>query len=629
MLENRSLDNVLGYLYEHGEETKTIGEVPDNFQENVFEGLHTGEYFNEKTPGGEKVFVSRIIRREKDFQVIPSVDPHEEFSYVMDQIAPSDKTPMAGFLSNFSTVSGAIPEQIMKCYSPNSLPIINWLAKNFAVSDAYFSSIPSQTNSNRAFSITGNSIGYWSHLSNNEKGARVNNEWSTDLTGNDGFDPFQFTEPTFFSLMPDKDWRIYYSHLWPDATVTIPIWGRKEFYPGNFAFTQDLFTDLTHKPKDNFQPLAQFYSDLENGSLPKVSYVEPAWLTNGTKDYFKISGHNGTSYHPPADVAPGEQFLFELYNKLIKSPKWEETLLIINFDEHGGTYDHITPGTATAPWEGNDGTPVPTHKENEFNFKQFGVRVPLILVSPWIDEKVVIRSPDKNYPFDHTSVIASILEWLGISRESWQLGSRTVKAKTFWEALNLSKARTNIPVMPPPLPNQSENMEFPPSDLQLMIAKRILSKSRRNLNYPQDKFQKLMNEHFKDFKTAKDMNNATQHILDLIAKKSDSNIGFSLESTLNNLGLAYNETLFNAIKKYLGPSIYDKDASLVACSDPKELNWIKTNFLISKLGMKESPTLDNLIHEVCASLGKSNRHKNRIVFYYLLVVRLEKESVFI
>lgn len=97
---------------------------------------------------------------------------------------------------------------------------------------------------------------------------------------------------------------------------------------------------------------------------------------------------------------------------------------------------------------------------------------------------------------------------------------------------------------------------------------------------------------------------------------------------LESLGIHYHDEIYHAITKHLGPSIHDRDASLVACSDPKELETIKTNFLMGKLGLPDGPELDNAIEQVCGALGKSNNKKHRATFYYLLVAILGKEDVF-
>ncbi len=88
------------------------------------------------------------------------------------------------------------------------------------------------------------------------------------------------------------------------------------------------------------------------------------------------------------------------------------------------------------------------------------------------------------------------------------------------------------------------------------------------------------------------------------------------------------EDLLRAVAKSCGPSIYKADASKVACSDKKELEKIRQNFLIKKLGLSDENPLDEAIKEVCAAFGSANRNKYRVVFYYLLVERFSKQAVF-
>jgi hypothetical protein len=98
---------------------------------------------------------------------------------------------------------------------------------------------------------------------------------------------------------------------------------------------------------------------------------------------------------------------------------------------------------------------------------------------------------------------------------------------------------------------------------------------------------------------------------------------------MDEMGISYHEELYHQIVNHLGPSIHNRDASLVACSDPEEVKTIKNNFLMGKLGLEDSPALDKAIEEVCGHLGDSNRNKHRATFYYLLVAILRKEDVFI
>jgi hypothetical protein len=100
-------------------------------------------------------------------------------------------------------------------------------------------------------------------------------------------------------------------------------------------------------------------------------------------------------------------------------------------------------------------------------------------------------------------------------------------------------------------------------------------------------------------------------------------------SELNEMGFTHHPELYHAIAKHLGPSIHNEDSSLVACGQPKEMETIKNEFLIGKLGLEDSPALDASIQQVCGALGGSNSNKHRASFYYLLVAILQKEHVFI
>lgn len=89
-----------------------------------------------------------------------------------------------------------------------------------------------------------------------------------------------------------------------------------------------------------------------------------------------------------------------------------------------------------------------------------------------------------------------------------------------------------------------------------------------------------------------------------------------------------NTELLEAVTKGLGPSIYKRDAETVSGSDPKELETVKQNFLIKKLGLEDSPELDEKIAEVMERIGTSERNKYRAVVYYMLVKKFDKESVY-
>jgi hypothetical protein len=100
------------------------------------------------------------------------------------------------------------------------------------------------------------------------------------------------------------------------------------------------------------------------------------------------------------------------------------------------------------------------------------------------------------------------------------------------------------------------------------------------------------------------------------------------QSELSKLGITLNSDLLTAVAKGLGPSLYNADASKVSCSDDDEIARVKKNFLIGKLGLEDSPALDEAIQGVCEQLGTSNRNKYRAIFYTLLVVNLGQEAFY-
>ncbi len=100
------------------------------------------------------------------------------------------------------------------------------------------------------------------------------------------------------------------------------------------------------------------------------------------------------------------------------------------------------------------------------------------------------------------------------------------------------------------------------------------------------------------------------------------------KAEFKKLNISFNEDLLTKVAKGLGPSIYNKDAATLAGSDQKEIDTIKNNFLIKKLGLTEKDGLDASIDVIVEQLGRSNRNKYRAIFYYLLVEKYKKQSVY-
>jgi phospholipase C len=148
--------------------------------------------------------------------------------------------------------------------------------------------------------------------------------------------------------------------------------------------------------------------------------------------------------HPPHDVSKGEQFLFQVWKSVSESPAWNSILLIITYDEHGGCYDHVLPpsGAVTPDAASNPG-------KEQFSFDRFGVRVPTVLVSPLIQAGTVFRSNTAT-PYDHTSILATLRDWLGIADTDMLPSRRVAAAPNLAQVLTLTVSRKDMPVITPP-----------------------------------------------------------------------------------------------------------------------------------------------------------------------------------
>jgi phospholipase C len=446
MLENRGFDTFLGYLYGKNDPPKhNIPRQPLN-EGTPFFGLDfadTSTLTNSGTHSGVSISQGPVpvVRATNS----TGWDPGEEYEHVNGQIFDIDATTspppgapakMTGFVRDYSKQCGGDAEavrQIMHLYTPADLPVLSALARGYAVSDLWFSSVPTQTNANRAFSLCGTSDGL------------VDNGFLTTNRVDAGLANDRFNVPTLWNVLaghPDlpraQDWGIFWEDVYP------PIFGDGKPY------TRNLFPQLNGLPgvDAHFHKMADFYTMARAGTLPAFSYIEPSW-----GGYALGLSVMGNEYHPPSDVTPGEYFLRQIYTSLrAKATTWAKTLLLVLFDEHGGTYDHFPPPSGVSPpWGDNPSPRLPKGRQYDFDFKRLGVRTPAIAVSPLIEAETVFRSP-RAVPFDHTSMIATVLEWMlpGVDRATWGLGERVNNAPTFDLVVTRDVPRTDDVLAPQP-----------------------------------------------------------------------------------------------------------------------------------------------------------------------------------
>ncbi len=436
MLENRSFDTMLGWLYPDGE-AQPARQIPAGSAARAFDGLHA-ELWNPRNPGffrgdpPKKIFISRGAADT----TIPDPDPLEDFNNVTEQLygqgqaaSQTPAFPNLGFAVNYlGAAADADPAEIMEAYSPQQLPVLSGLARSFAVCDAWFSSVPTDTWPNRAFLHAGTSNG--------------------NVVNGDPVDPARWNVKTIFETLEEigVSWKVYC-----DTLLTPPL-------------TLLMFPRLARYAFDRFAHFDAFKKDCAAGRLPRYSFLEPSFLDDPNDQ------------HPPHDVVAGEQFLYAIWQAVSQSPKWSRTLLLITYDEHGGTYDHAMP-----PWGAACPDAASDPGQEGFGFDRFGVRVPAVAASPWIAPGTVFRS-DREAPYDHASIAATLRDWLKIPAERMPPSQRIAMAPTLGQLLTEERPRSAPAIPAPAAEIRGTSLFLPPNDLQRSL---IAAQAARSGDDPQ------------------------------------------------------------------------------------------------------------------------------------------------
>lgn len=417
MMENRSFDHMLGFLYPAG---------PN------FEGLTGNESNPTGVPAAPTATVFKISPTDPNISAYPGVDPAEGFISTNFQLfctknAPTpplatnqgfvtswnqDIQPSPGWPASPDWVMNAPIPTIMGMFTPDTLPILSALAKGYAVCDQWFGSVPTETLPNRAFLHSATSQGI-----------------VTDSRPKpDNKTPIVFTSPTIFTSLTNKGitWGVY--------GYDLP------------SLTRNTFSDLVNADDSHFGLFTDFKAKVsipfgQPGALESYVFLEPSW--NATAN----------SQHPiDSDIAAGEQLIYDVYETLRNGPNWNNTLLIITYDEHGGCFDHVPPPYNAVP----DGVPpqswVPTPV---FDFGRFGPRVPTVLISPRIEPGTIFRVPVGGTPLDHTSILKTVETRWGLS----PLTARDAAALDIGDALTLSTNLNTTDYLKGLAPNSALNSE--------------------------------------------------------------------------------------------------------------------------------------------------------------------------
>lgn len=374
MMENRSFDHMIGFLKNENSDIR---------------GVLGNDYTNPSNAGPD---VPVTDGAEYQGQLV--IDPGHDFTDVYMQMwgvafgSPPSPVNMSGFAKSYEQMGGNGAD-IMRCFRPEQVPVLSTLARQYAICDQWFSSVPGPTLPNRAFAHFGTSFG------------------RLDMS------------PDYFRAKPS----IYQRLTKAGKTAMI-------YYYAGWSGTQGL-TFLLSDQRKYFRLWGDFQDDCKHNRLPDYSFVEPAYSDHG--------GTLASDQHPDHSVQAGDNFIRQVYQAIRSNDDlWKSTLLLIVWDEHGGIYDHEIPPMVGHP----DGFVTPG-----FNFDRLGVRVPAIVVSPY-----TVAGTVDHTVYEHASIPATATEWLIGDPHNNAPYAREQFANTFLHLLTLDQPRMDQPNFPAPAP---------------------------------------------------------------------------------------------------------------------------------------------------------------------------------
>jgi len=281
----------------------------------------------------------------------------------------------------------------MAYYEQRDLPTLYALARNFATSDRHFSSLLGPTWANRLFFMAGTTCGY-------AEGGDTNPNVTLDCG---------LTHDTLLRQLDRSghSYRVY------DESGPFSVW---------------VGLGLSGIPA----AYGAFVDDVRNDTLPEVAIV------GGNTGVLPAAvGGAEDDDHPPSDIRDGQRFLHDVVTTLLEHPAvWKNTVLFVTYDEHGGFFDHVRPPPACNPLE-----PTVVY---DYSFNQYGFRVPLLIVSPFVKRGYVSHADT-----DHTSMTRFIQHWLGLGA----LSKRDANAWPFLDAFDFEHPDTSVPdLAEPPAP---------------------------------------------------------------------------------------------------------------------------------------------------------------------------------
>jgi phospholipase C len=427
MLENHSFDNIFAMSGIEGISVATVND--SNFYQGQKYSVHA------------------------DAPPCMTTDPGHEFKDVLEQLCGAEaackykggaypSVNNSGFASSYATSlseetgtpTSAHIADIMACFNTSTkLQVIYQLAREFAICDNWYSSLPGPTWPNRFF-VHGASSAGWTDS------PHLLDEVTWELIHG-----FRYCKGSIFQALHNAghEWRLYNDDL--------NQFSDDPFGPEYGGWISQV-ASLHGLSQLDLHSIDRFACDLNEKTaegLPAYTYpytfIEPNFgrsFFSPQPPYKGPTYKGGSSQHPEDDPSGGEGLIKAVYEAIRNSPVWNTSLLVIVYDEHGGFYDHVKPGCAVPP---GDGIPEGQKTRNAlgFDFTQYGVRVPAVIVSPLIPKGTVDHTL-----YDHSSILATLERLLGMK----PLTKRDEKANDLRHLLTNPAPREDCPstlVSPP------------------------------------------------------------------------------------------------------------------------------------------------------------------------------------
>jgi phospholipase C len=410
MMENRSFDHLLGFQGITGKDTRTGAAT--KAEDLTGPGIVTVQ-----GPYNDFANLRYTVSPTAGDQTYNKHDVKHQFPDVLTQLCgqaqgqivlangglkggaypPVAEATKTGFAADYAMNSdGTNPGEPLRCFASGTLPVLTTLAKEFVLCDHWFSSMAGPTEPNRMFAHAATS-GVWD---DSPTTADYEETYGAKSAGDSGYG-ITFDNGTIFDALRQAKvpFRIYAGDGFPQVGLLAGI---------------SLYSDV-----DDFENFVGDVSDPRYDAA--YTFLEPSYDT--ISQTLKLPFVNN-SMHPANAVSPGEALIKTVYEAIRNSPLWNQSMLIITWDEHGGFFDHVTPPRAARIPTGSPPKDI-QGKNYGFMFDQYGPRVPAVVISPWCPQNMI-----EHRQLEHSFIPATIEQLFGLrpltNRDAGVIGLQTL-----------------------------------------------------------------------------------------------------------------------------------------------------------------------------------------------------------